>query len=136
MNTNETNLLKTDTLGRVTVPAENREEILDAFEASSMSGAAFAKAHGIKVSTFATWIQKRRRSRGDYNDQEIRRKLRMKSEQPKASSSIQLLEVTLDNPEPQPKTPLELELPNGAKIKLSSESQLPLLNSLLANLPC
>ena len=50
MNTNETNILKTDALGRITIPPQKREEILDAFEASSMTGAAFAKAHGIKVS--------------------------------------------------------------------------------------
>jgi len=43
----ESKILKTDGLGRVTVPKAKREEILDAFEASSMSGAAFARSHGI-----------------------------------------------------------------------------------------
>jgi hypothetical protein len=33
--------------------------MLDAFEASAMSGQAFAIHHGIKVHTFASWMQKR-----------------------------------------------------------------------------
>ena len=46
---NDGRLLKTDSLGRVTIPTEQREQILDNFEQSSMSGAAFAKLHGIHV---------------------------------------------------------------------------------------
>ena len=53
-------VLKTDVLGRVKVPTEKREELLDVFESSGMSGKAFAEQHGINVQTFATWIQKRR----------------------------------------------------------------------------
>jgi hypothetical protein len=44
-------LLKTDVLGRITVGRDQREAILDAFEASAMSGQAFALHHGIKVQT-------------------------------------------------------------------------------------
>jgi hypothetical protein len=72
-------LLKIDVLGRVKVKAEHREAMLDAFEASGMSGQAFAIHHGIKVQTFASWIQKRRRSRGDYDDEQICTTLRMRS---------------------------------------------------------
>ena len=53
--------LKTDVLGRVRLRPEEREKMLDAFEAGGMSGQAFAIHHGIKVQTFASWIQKRRR---------------------------------------------------------------------------
>jgi hypothetical protein len=38
-------LLKTDALGRITVRPEQREQLLDAFEASAMSGQAFAIHH-------------------------------------------------------------------------------------------
>jgi transposase-like protein len=58
--------LKTDVLGRVRITAKHREALLDAYEQSSMSGAKFAAAHGVKYPTFASWIQKRRRDRGQY----------------------------------------------------------------------
>jgi hypothetical protein len=48
---------------------EHRERILDAFESSGMSGQAFAIHHGIKVQTFASWMQKRRRIRSEYDDE-------------------------------------------------------------------
>ena len=52
-------ILKVDVLGRVTIPREKREELLDTFEASGMSGAQFAQHHGIYMQTFASWIQMR-----------------------------------------------------------------------------
>ena len=45
-NTEETLILKTDVLGRMRMPADRREVILDAFEQSGMSGQAFAKHRG------------------------------------------------------------------------------------------
>jgi hypothetical protein len=45
--TTDLTILKTDALGRIQTPAEQRETLLDAFEHSGMSGAAFAKLHGI-----------------------------------------------------------------------------------------
>lgn len=44
----ETELLKTDVLGRARMPPEKREAILDEFERSGMSGLAFAKQIGVK----------------------------------------------------------------------------------------
>jgi len=55
--------LKTDALGRIRMPREKREALLDEFERSGMSGAAFAKWAGIKYSTFQDWFQRRRRER-------------------------------------------------------------------------
>jgi len=42
----EVEVLKTDTRGRVRVPAERREALLDEFEKSGMSGAKFARLAG------------------------------------------------------------------------------------------
>ena len=67
----ETLILKTDVLGRVRMPANRREAILDAFEQSGMSGQAFAKHIGVKYPTFATWIQKRRRDRSEYPQRKL-----------------------------------------------------------------
>ena len=54
-------ILKVDTLKRVRVPKARREAILDEFERSGLSGAAFAKLHGLKYGTCATWSLKRRK---------------------------------------------------------------------------
>jgi len=60
----KTVLLKTDVLGRVKMPREKREALLDEFERSGMSGQAFAEWAGIKYPTFASWKQERGKARG------------------------------------------------------------------------
>lgn len=57
------NVLKTDELGRVRVPKERQEALLDEFERSGLSGVKFAALAGIKYPTFALWAQKRRKDR-------------------------------------------------------------------------
>jgi hypothetical protein len=59
-------ILKQDALGRVSHTAEQREALLDEFERSGMKGLPFARMAGVNYQTFASWIQKRRRARGDY----------------------------------------------------------------------
>ena len=51
-----------DTLGRVRTPRKKREQILDEYERSGMSGAAFAALVGVKYSTLSSWIQQRRKN--------------------------------------------------------------------------
>ncbi|MFT5466901.1 MAG: transposase-like protein [Verrucomicrobiales bacterium] len=53
--------LRVDARGHVRTSREEREAILDEFDRSGISGAAFAKLHGIAYSTFAHW----RRSAGE-----------------------------------------------------------------------
>lgn len=62
----ENPLLKTDAMGRIHVKPEQREAMLDAFEQSNMSAVKFAEHHGIKYTTLAGWIQRRRRERREY----------------------------------------------------------------------
>ena len=47
-------ILKTDVLGRVKAPAARREQLLDEFERSGLTGLKFAELAGIKYQTFAT----------------------------------------------------------------------------------
>ncbi len=54
-------VLKVDVAGRVWTPRERREAVLDEFERSGMSAAKFAEFIGVKYTTFASWVQKRRR---------------------------------------------------------------------------
>jgi hypothetical protein len=139
-------LLKTDVLGRVRVRPEHREKTLDAFEASGMSGQAFALRHGIKVQTFASWMQKRRRQRGDYDDEDKRRELRMTDKtrvahsraKPSPKHCLNLIEVCV-NPTTDEGTvipPLEVILPGGAVVRITSERQIRFLKTLLRELPC
>ncbi|MDP0498724.1 MAG: hypothetical protein Q7P63_01370 [Verrucomicrobiota bacterium JB022] len=59
----ELEILKQDGLGRVRVPRERREALLDVFEGSGLSGQAFAQRVGVKYPTFAGWLQRRKRER-------------------------------------------------------------------------
>lgn len=56
-------ILKSDEAGRVQTPPERREQLLDEFERSGLSGAKFAALVGVKYPTFAAWMLKRRRGR-------------------------------------------------------------------------
>jgi hypothetical protein len=56
-------ILKQDSRGRVRVPMQRRESLLDEFERSGASGAKFARLAGIKYATFAGWLLKRRKER-------------------------------------------------------------------------
>lgn len=138
-------ILKTDVLGRVKIRPDRREAMVDAFEASGMSGQAFAIHHGIKVQTFASWIQKRRRSRGDYEDEATRSKLRMPAKfrtqsnpsKPTSSGTLNLIEVCVNaERSTDSASPVEVVLLSGVIVRISSENQISLLKSLLRQLPC
>lgn len=60
--TNE--VLKQDRCGRVRVPRERREALLEEFARSGLSAASFAQMAGIKYPTFANWLQQRRKEQG------------------------------------------------------------------------
>ena len=59
-------LLKVDAIGRVRISRERREGLLDEFARSGVVAAEFARIAGIKYSTFANRVQKRRRATGGY----------------------------------------------------------------------
>ena len=54
-------ILKRDRLGRVRTPLAQREDLLDAFERSGLSGMKFAALHGVKYPSFAHWVRQRKR---------------------------------------------------------------------------
>ena len=117
-------VLKTDTKGRVRTPAVEREAILDLFEQGGMSGAAFARLHGIRYPTFAHW-RKQRREQGSKG-------------RPAAAAIFQ--EVVLDpSAAPRPEG-LVVELPLGARVRLERAEHIPLIAVLCRHLrehvPC
>jgi len=59
----ETEILKTDVLGRVWTPKDKREALVAEYERSAMSAAEFAKWSGVKYATFTGWVVKVRKAR-------------------------------------------------------------------------
>jgi hypothetical protein len=117
-------ILKTDVLGRVKTPKERREQLLDEFEKSGLTGQKFAALVGIKYQTFATWAQKRRRVRNTYPAVKRPKELRWLEAVVEQNSGDQ--------------SPLILELPGGAKVQISHVNEAALAAALLRALakPC
>ncbi len=124
-------VLKTDVLGRVKTPVARREQLLDEFERSGLSGKKFAELLGLKYQTFATWAQKRRRQRGGSVAAKV----------PSPTEKVRWLEAVVEqargcggNGAP----PLSLQLPGGARVEMIDVTQVELLAALLRALakPC
>ena len=134
MNTTPTDevVLKQDVLGRVKTPKARREQLLDEFERSGLPGQKFAELAGIKYQTFATWVQKRRRQRGDYAAGQITA----------AKKSVRWLEAVLAPPPGSVvKTgglTLVLHLPGGVRVEMSDMKQVEMAAALVRALqkPC
>ena len=116
-------ILKTDVLGRVKTPKGRREQLLDEFEKSGLTGQKFAALVGVKYQTFATWAQKRRRVRNAYP-----------AKRPK---QLRWLEAVVE-PNRGNQSPLVLELPGGAKVQINNVKEAMLAAALLRALvkPC
>jgi hypothetical protein len=56
-------ILKTDSLERLRTPRQRKEQLLDEFERSGLSGPKFAQLAGLKYPTFAAWVAKRKQDR-------------------------------------------------------------------------
>lgn len=116
-------LLKMDAAGRVRTPRAKREEILDEFEGSGVSGVEFAELAGIKYPTLASWVQRRRRERRTHG-----RKGPAKPDQ-----GMRFLEAMVEKAEAGP-VPLEVELPGGVRLRITGPEQVPLAVQLVRGL--
>jgi len=126
-------LIRSDSRGRLLVRAEQRAAILEAFDSSSLSGMAFCRQHGLSYSTFATWVQRRRKEAANQSSIPI----------PVPSSDLPCFtEVYLKEPTVSRAThrPLKITLPSGASFEISDPTQMPLIVELLRALspaiPC
>lgn len=111
--TNELTIMKTDKRGRVLTTPQQREAWLDAFEQSGMSGAAFAKLHGLRYTTFANWRNKRR-LQNRCND----------------TSSAFFEEIDIHSSQTQ-SSGLKVSLPGGACVEVDRAEQFPMVAALL-----
>lgn len=117
-------ILKIDTLGRVRTSRERREAILSDFEQSGMSGAAYARLHGISYSTFANWVQKRRRRKPGNGSGPTAVEVREKME-------LTLAEVTVQEAS---SAGLRVELSCGASLVINNAKQAELAAGLIRQL--
>jgi hypothetical protein len=125
-------VIKADVLGRVRTSRERREQLLDEFERSGLTGQKFAEVVGIKYQTFATWVQKRRRQRGAYPAVKTPKQLRWL--EAVVEPNLGLASNTGD----KDPLPLVLELPGGAKMQIADARQAALAAVMLRALqpPC
>ena len=114
----ELEVIKLDKLGRTRYTQEYRDQVVDAFEQSGMTAAAFARQCGVKYQTFVTWIAKRRESAGEPNG---------KPASTRSEPKFLLAEIRAE----EPVVSLQVTLPNGAVVHASCREQLPLLAELL-----
>ena len=108
-----------DTKGRVRTSKEQRRVILAEFERSGMSASQFARGTGLKYSTLAAWVQRYRRPK-----------------RAALKSPVRLLEAVVAT---APLTsPLQVQLPGGARLEVREASQVPLVAALVRALekPC
>ena len=135
-------VLKADVRGRVRVPNDRREELLNEFERSGISGPKFAALIGVKYQTFAWWVQQRRQRRE-------REKNALVGQQTGTSASAKVETEVVPLPalkwikasvEPAPPgkargpasaTTLPVLLPGGARLEIADVSQVELAAQLL-----
>jgi hypothetical protein len=119
-------VLKTDVLGRVKTPLARREQLLDEFEQSGLSGQKFAQLTGLRYPTFASWVQKRRRQRGAYPAPKA---------PPKAADTLRWLEAVVapgaDGKIDSGEAGLVVRLPGGARLEITHAGQAALAAALL-----
>lgn len=141
--TDRVDLLKTDTRGRVRVPNERREELLNEFERGGLSGPKFAALIGVKYQTFAWWVQQRRQRKEREKQARVGFAQTPTSEQlntPAVATplpSLQWIEASVERA-PMRKACaaptgaiLSVELPGGARLEIADTSQVELAAQLL-----
>ncbi len=112
-------LLKSDALGRVRTPPQRREQLLDEFERSGISGVQFAELTGLKYQTLATWLQQRKRRRAATTRR-------------KTPAKVRWLEAVVGQTADRGAGPsLPVHLPGGIRLEISSAGQIPLAAALL-----
>ena len=119
----ETSILRTDSRQRVWVSRERREAILQEFDKSGASAMRFAAYAGIKYSTFANWVARRKQKAGTAGG--------MRCSEPKWLEAI----VDESNSKAAPKSStLRVQLPGGAYVDVGTVEQVKLAAQLLASL--
>lgn len=116
-------ILPVDSKGRVRVSRERREQLLDEFERSGMTGAQFAKTVGLKYPTFAFWRQERQKRKPAVTSDAL----------PRSATTVEWLETVIDKAQAGSSSgsAVLVRLPSGAAIEVAHCSQASLAATLL-----
>ena len=122
----ESQILKTDTRGRVHVSAQRREELLAEYDRSGLSAPKFAALSGVKYQTFAGWLHRRRKEASATAPVAPR---------PAATKAVQWFETVVEEARgasvPMREPGLVVRLPSGASLEVGSLAQAPIAAALL-----
>lgn len=110
-------VLKADARGRVRMPAEKREKLLDEFERSGLSGTKFAALSGVNYQTFASWVIRRKREQ------------RTRKAPASAPGQVRWLEAMVQ--EATGSVPVKVHLPGGAWMEIAQSEQAPIAAALV-----
>ena len=116
----DTQLLKSDSVGRMQTSAEKRAKILAEFDRSGTSGVEFAKHIGVKHSTFAGWLRQRRLKLG----------VSLMRGRPR-TKPVEFIETVIPSSKLEP---LTVELPRAVRLKFIHSSQIPRVIQLVRRL--
>lgn len=142
--TSKPEVLKQDTRGRLRMPPQRRESLLDEFERSGVSAAKFARLVGINYATFAGWAQQRRKDRAaSVSSTSATAPLPEPSRLAAAVTSgapLRLLEAVIEENAPCKEQErkafaaagLVVELPGGCRMRIDSPVQLQMAAELVA----
>jgi transposase-like protein len=122
-------ILKTDQIGRLRYTPEQKKTMVDAYRASGLSAPRFAAHHGVNYQTLVSWIKKDKQS--------------STSTTPGASLSsfFSLIPAVIEGSgNPPANAAMEILLPGGAKLSITSANHVTLAAALLRQLeqarPC
>lgn len=122
-------IIKTDTRGRMRYTLEQKKTMVDAYRASGLSAPRFASQHGVNYQTLVSWIKKEKHQDADASPQAIH------------SSLFSLVPAEIDSPHATgADRGMEVSLPGGSKLVISSPGQVTLAAALIRELnpsrPC
>lgn len=117
-------ILKSDRRGRLRYTAEQKQALVDAYEASGLSGPRFAALHGVNYQTLVSWLKKRRQDDLDHP----------------ALRSLVPAELAGPSQRVAAVLPMEILLPCGVRLAVHTSSQLDMAAALIRELqgsrPC
>lgn len=122
-------IIKSDRRGRLRYTPEQRDALVKACQASGLSTPRFAAIHGVKYQTLAAWIHRHKRSA---------KPARPRLPRP---APLMLVPAVLEGAiSSGPSSLMEVSLPGGARLSITTPGHIPLAAALIRELanprPC
>lgn len=120
-------IMKTDQIGRLRYTLEQKQTMIEAYRASGLSAPRFASHHGVNYQTLVSWIKKDKQS--------------STTKTQNTTPFLSLIPAVIDgNGNSAAAGAMEIILPGGARISITSESHVALAVALIRQLeqarPC